>query len=44
MHEDPFIPNYGTPGTGMRLQAGMVIAVEPMVQIGTEKTILGKDL
>lgn len=43
MHEDPFIPNYGTPGTGLRLQAGMVIAIEPMVQIGTDQTIVAND-
>ncbi|WP_031542178.1 type I methionyl aminopeptidase [Mesoplasma photuris] len=43
MHEEPYIPNYGKPDTGMRLQAGMVIAIEPMVQIGTHKTKLDKD-
>src|SRR3984893_15880311 len=34
MHEDPQIPNYGTPGHGARLQEGMVLAVEPMVNAG----------
>lgn len=34
MHEDPEIPNYGKPGHGMRLLAGMTIAVEPMVNAG----------
>lgn len=43
MHEDPFIPNYGTWGTGLRLQAGMTIAIEPMVQIGTDQTKVGPD-
>lgn len=43
MHEDPYIPNYGTKGTGMRLQSGMVIAIEPMVQIGTHKTKVSPD-
>ncbi len=38
MHEDPQIPNYGTPGTGPVLRAGMVIAIEPMVNIGTWET------
>jgi len=33
--EDPQIPNYGRPGTGVRLQAGMVLAIEPMVNAGT---------
>ncbi len=31
LHEDPNIPNYGKPGTGIRLRAGMTLAVEPMV-------------
>lgn len=35
MHEDPPIPNYGKPGRGPRLQKGMVLAIEPMVNIGT---------
>jgi len=34
MHEDPQIPNYGTPGQGPRLKAGMVFAIEPMVNAG----------
>jgi len=33
-HEDPQVPNYGTPGRGPRLVAGMTIAIEPMVNIG----------
>lgn len=35
LHEDPEVPNYGTPGRGTRLCQGMTIAVEPMVNIGT---------
>lgn len=35
MHEDPPIPNYGTRGTGPVLKAGMVFALEPMVNMGT---------
>jgi methionyl aminopeptidase len=35
MHEDPQIPNYGDPGTGPELKEGMVLAVEPMVNVGT---------
>lgn len=31
LHEDPNIPNYGKPGTGIRLRAGMTLAIEPMV-------------
>lgn len=34
MHEDPQIPNFGVPGTGLRLKAGMVLAIEPMVNLG----------
>lgn len=34
MHEDPQLPNYGTPGQGARLQEGMVLAIEPMVNTG----------
>lgn len=34
MHEEPQIPNYGLPGRGPRLQAGMTLAIEPMVNIG----------
>ncbi|TBR21627.1 type I methionyl aminopeptidase [bacterium] len=35
LHEDPAIPNYGKPGTGLRLSAGMTLAIEPMVNLGT---------
>lgn len=35
MHEDPQIPNFGPPGKGPRLKAGMVLAIEPMVNEGT---------
>jgi methionyl aminopeptidase len=38
MHEDPQIPNYGKPGTGARIKAGYVFAVEPMINIGTHHT------
>jgi methionyl aminopeptidase len=34
MHEDPQVPNFGEPGTGKRMKAGLVIAVEPMVNAG----------
>lgn len=34
MHESPDVPNYGTPGRGVRLCAGMTIAIEPMVNVG----------
>lgn len=35
MHEDPEVLNYGTPGRGIRLRRGMVLAVEPMLTMGT---------
>ncbi len=35
MHEAPDVPNYGTPGRGIRLCAGMVLAIEPMVNVGS---------
>ncbi len=34
LHEDPSVPNYGTPGRGARITKGMVIAIEPMVNAG----------
>jgi methionyl aminopeptidase len=34
LHEEPQVPNYGTPGRGTRLAAGMVLAIEPMVNMG----------
>lgn len=37
MHEDPQIPNFGKPGRGTRLAAGMVFAIEPMVNLGTDE-------
>ena len=34
MHEDPSVPNFGHPGRGVRLQAGMTLAIEPMISMG----------
>jgi len=34
MHEDPQVPNFGGPGGGARLRAGMTLALEPMVNLG----------
>ena len=34
MHEDPQVPNFGRPGRGLRLSPGLVLAIEPMVNIG----------
>jgi methionyl aminopeptidase len=42
LHEPPEIPNFGTPDTGVRLESGMVLAIEPMVSVGKyEVEILG---
>jgi methionyl aminopeptidase len=42
LHEEPQIPNYGTPGRGPKLAAGMVLAIEPMVAMGRPETrVLG---
>jgi len=37
LHEDPEIPNYGKKGTGVLLKEGLVVAIEPMINLGTEK-------
>ncbi len=43
MHEDPTVPNFGKSGTGMRLRAGTVICVEPMITEGTWRVKLLPD-
>ena len=43
LHEDPQIPNYGSPGKGPVLQKGMVLALEPMVNVGGWRTKVGRD-
>ena len=43
MHMDPPVPNYGRPGRGPRLRAGMALAIEPMVVLGRPETILLDD-
>lgn len=43
MHEEPQVPNYGKPGHGLRLQAGLVLAIEPMVNIGTHEVVVMPD-
>jgi methionyl aminopeptidase len=43
MHQDPQVPNYGRPGRGPRLRKGLVLAVEPMVNLGTRHTELLAD-
>ena len=43
MREGPTVPNYGRPGRGVPLRAGMTIALEPMVLVGTERTVILDD-
>lgn len=43
MHEDPQIPNFGRPGRGPRLEVGMALAIEPMVNMGTYEVQTLKD-
>ena len=43
IHEDPYIPNFGKANTGEKIKAGMVIAIEPMLNIGTKNVTLDKD-
>ena len=43
MHEEPNVPNYGSPGRGVKLQPGMVLAIEPMISMGTWKVYVEDD-
>ena len=44
LHEDPYIPNYGKPGKGARIERGMTLAIEPMIALGSyEVRVLGND-
>jgi methionyl aminopeptidase len=43
MHEAPNVPNYGTPGKGLKLKAGMALAIEPMFNLGTAETVVLDD-
>src|SRR3989344_3239963 len=43
IHEDPFIPNFGRAGKGAKLAPGMVIALEPMINMGTKNVTLDPD-
>ena len=43
LHEDPEVPNFGTAGRGARLYAGMTLAIEPMVNVGTADVRVLKD-
>jgi methionyl aminopeptidase len=43
LHEDPEVPNYGTRGNGVMLKDGLVIAIEPMTNLGRKDVKQGKD-
>ncbi len=43
VHEEPFVPNYGEAGKGTVLKPGMIIAIEPMFNLGTKDIILADD-
>jgi methionyl aminopeptidase len=43
LHEDPQVPNYGKRGSGVKMQQGMVIAIEPMVNLGTKDVYYDED-
>ncbi len=43
LHENPFVPNTGSPGEGILLKEGMVLAIEPLVTLGSGKILEGND-
>jgi methionyl aminopeptidase len=43
IHEDPYIPNYGKAGKGQKLIPGMVVAIEPMLNIGSDHIVTAND-
>ena len=43
IHEDPYIPNFGKAGKGEKLVPGMVIALEPMINLGTKNVTIDDD-
>jgi methionyl aminopeptidase len=43
LHEKPEVPNYGTRGSGVKLKAGMVIAIEPMINLGSRNIVQEND-
>ncbi|OCB15006.1 type I methionyl aminopeptidase [Mycobacterium vulneris] len=43
MHEDPHVSNRGTPGRGMKLRAGMTLALEPWLAAGTDRIVFDRD-
>jgi methionyl aminopeptidase len=43
MHEEPEVPNYGRRGSGVKLKKGMVICIEPMINMGKRQVSQGAD-
>lgn len=43
LHEEPPVPNFGTPGTGLKLKTGLTLAIEPMVNMGTYNVLVERD-
>ena len=43
MHEEPQVPNYGRPGTGLQIEAGMCFAIEPMFTLGGDEVFVADD-
>lgn len=43
LHEEPHIPNHGSPGRGPRLQAGQVVAIEPIFSLGSAEVVVDED-
>jgi methionyl aminopeptidase len=43
LHEGPEVPNYGKRGQGLKLQSGLVLAIEPMVNLGTKNIVQEND-
>jgi methionyl aminopeptidase len=43
LHEDPQVPNYGKKGSGPKLRENMVIAIEPMINLGTKDVVYDSD-
>ena len=43
LHEDPDVPNYGRKGTGPLIKNGMVIAIEPMINMGSKNIVIERD-
>jgi methionyl aminopeptidase len=43
LHEEPSIPNYGKPGSGIKLKSGMTLAIEPMICLGRPEVVIKND-